>query len=349
MKRKILILVAFMLFLMTNTVCADDFIDWSKVGYKIDENTGYWGPPDNIVYLTDQSIEPYTGGSYELERFANYTLSISDGGGAVKYIVNLYVTDTADYSVREKKTAVIPVQSGWKCSLKYGNAVLANYNIDSITDTVYRLLGGRIVSLDVTEDGGSATLTVELIPETQPRITARYDTASRYMSVSAMCPKWSGNGVNVSVTSKDGNLLYVNQVTAENGVIGCEFELDDNAYDCKVIVSDSDGSYECDGIVFYASQETADASLALDTDGQNVKVTVKANNAFYGTNATDYVVVAFYGSNGALIDAEIAKCRQSSVTLGVRDGSAKVKAFLMNSLDSITPLTVSVELPLSQQ
>lgn len=82
MKRKIFILAAFMLFLMTNTVCANDFIDWSKVGYKIDENTGYWGPPDNIVYLTDQSIEPYTGGRCELERFANYTLSISDGGGA---------------------------------------------------------------------------------------------------------------------------------------------------------------------------------------------------------------------------------------------------------------------------
>ena len=58
------------------------------------------------------------------------------------------------------------------------------------------------------------------------------------------------------------------------------------------------------------------------------------------------VVQAYLNGEG---DAEVAKCRQSSVTLGVRDGSAKVKAFLMNSLDSITPHTVSVELPLNEQ
>ncbi len=194
-------------------------------------------------------------------------------------------------------------------------------------------------------------------------LEARYDEENNYIYLSGEIGKNAGASVGISVIDpSDGSCIYADQITAgENNLIDYLIKLDndiENVYDYKVHITVPDANY--------SNNTGYELNIAALTDKVDLKLSTVINKDAQPDDMYTYsasvtldsvfkvpvdgtLILAYYDKAGKLMSID-----QEYVSLNAENGYActkekgvlydmyTAKAFFINSLDELVPLTDNV-------
>ena len=83
--------------------------------------------------------------------------------------------------------------------------------------------------------------------------------------------------------------------------------------------------------------------LTENEDGTAVTAELSANDTFYGTTEKSLIIMAFYDESGALLECKSERFRQRKLTSALPKGAKTVKAFVIESYETMRPQTLAEE------
>ena len=340
MKNKIYIsLIIFLLCSFVNvSICALEGTEWD------------FRDPDKITssgdmkFVSDVLNPPYEdSGSTEPGPLSEYTFGIEGSG----MTVNLGKLDGAEYG-RETNGVTFLALAERKdkfAVVKRGDIEVGKYRISDLLKRSDRFEAkDGICRIDASKQGSYIAVSVA---EREPQITARYaeDIHFVYITASELL-RSDGDMVNIALIKKDAaqEIGYFTQTTVKDGEVSAAFKFTGNIADFTAVINDGHRQFTC-GIEMYTSGVKANAKLLLteNEDGTAVTAELSANDTFYGTTEKSLIRMAIYDESGALLECKSERFRQRKLTSALPKGAKTVKAFVIESYETMRPQTLAEE------